>query len=145
MKALRIRNQLDLHAIKNGSPETKPISRIAERRPRNLKPMFECSPGERFLTSLIKLRTREQIYFLKNCIDKDLTTPRIWKITEKLGLQRKQGQILRKTMMKNLRRELYQKLSKLTREQTEREGTLREMIREEDLTILRRQERAEQN
>ena len=92
------------------------------------------------LTSLIKLRTREQIYFLKNCIDKDLTTPIIWKITEKLGLQRKQGEILRKTIMKNLRKELYQKLSKLTREQTEREGKLREMIREGDFTILRRQE-----
>ena len=97
------------------------------------------------LTSLIKLRTREQIYFLKNCIDKDLTTPRIWKITENLGLQRKQGEILRKTMMKNLRRELYQKLSKLTREQTERERTLRGMVREEDFVILRRQERAEQD
>ena len=75
---------------------------------------------------------------MKNCIDKDLTTPIIWKITEKLGLQRKQGEILRKTIMKNLRKELYQKLSKLTREQTGRERKLREMIREGDLTILKR-------
>ena len=77
------------------------------------------------LTSIIKLRTKEQLYFLKNCIDKDLTTPRIWKITEKLKLQRKQGETLRKTMMKNLRRELYQKLAKLTRELSEKEGTIK--------------------
>ena len=97
------------------------------------------------LTSIIKLRTKEQLYFLKNCIDKNLTTPRIWKITEKLKLQRKQGETLRKTMMKNLRRELYQKLAKLTRELSEKEGTIKGILDRENVAILKRQEREEQS
>ena len=70
------------------------------------------------ITSLIKLRVKEQLYFLKTCIKESLTTQRIWRVTERLNLQENQARTLRKTMMKNLRKELYQKLARLTREET---------------------------
>ena len=64
-------------------------------------------------------------------------------MVERLDLQRKQAETLKNTMMKNTRRELYQKMAKLTRELAEKERTIREIVREEDVTMLRRQEKRE--
>ena len=58
-------------------------------------------------TSLVKLRVREQIWFVKNCIAENLTTRRLWNTVERLKLRRTQGEKLRQTLMKNHRRELH--------------------------------------
>ena len=129
-------------------PSLSPESQNAIREISNL-----CSNADQakrilrsyILTSLIKLRVREQLYFLKTCIEENLSTTRIWRTTERLNLQRKQAETLRRTMMKNLRRELYQKISRLTRDLAEKEGAIRRTIRQEDITTLRRQERLELN
>ena len=97
------------------------------------------------IKSLIKLRVREQLYFLKTCIGENLTTQRIWKVTERLNLQSSQSRTLRKTMMKNLRKELYQKMARITREMRQIEVEIRTLIPREDFTTMKRYEQLELN
>ena len=97
------------------------------------------------IKSLIKLRVREQLYFLKTCIGENLTTQRIWKVTERLNLQDSQSRTLRKTMMKNLRKELYQKMAKITREMRQIEEEIQTLIPRDDFTTMKRYEQLELN
>ena len=75
------------------------------------------------LTSLVKLRIPEQIWFMKTCITENLATRRVWNTVEWLNLRRTQGEVLRRTLMKNHRKELHQKMAKVRRDAAERERT----------------------
>ena len=97
------------------------------------------------LTSLIKLRVREQLWFMKTCITEDLATPRIWKMVERLKLHENQAVTLRRTMMKNLRKELYQKIAQLTRELSQKKEDVEALLTEEDYATFKQCEQHETN
>ena len=95
------------------------------------------------LSSMVKLRVREQIWFMKTCIEEDLTTPRICRMTQRLGLRPSQEKVLRQTMMKNHRRELHQKLAEETKKVNERREKVKALLDDEDFTTLIRCESKE--
>ena len=90
------------------------------------------------MTSLVKLRVREQIWFIKTCIEEDLATRRVWNTVERLELRRNQGEKLRRTLMKNHRRELHQKMAKMWREVTQKEEKAKELLSGENFATLKR-------
>ena len=88
------------------------------------------------ITSLVKLRIREQIWFIKTCITENLTTRRLWNTVERLNLRRTQGEKLRQTLMKNHRKELHQKMARVRREVEEKEHTAKDLLTEEQFATL---------
>ena len=97
------------------------------------------------IRSQLKLRVREQIWFMKTCIKEELTTQRVWKMTDRLNLQRNQAATLRKTIMKNLRKELYQKMAGLNREMSQKKEEVRELLNADDFATLKLCEQQETN
>ena len=78
-------------------------------------------------------------------LEKNLVTQRIWKMTERLNLHENQSATLRKTMMKNLRKELYQKMARLTREVSQKKEEVKALLTEEDFATLKQCEQVETN
>ena len=89
------------------------------------------------ITSLVKLRIREQIWFIKTCIAEKLTTRRLWNTVERLNLRRTQGEKLRQTLMKNHRNDLHQKMARVRRDVEEIEHTAKELLTEEQFATLK--------
>ena len=56
---------------------------------------------------------------------------------ERLKLRRTQGEKLRQTLMKNHRRELYQKMARIRREATDKESKAKSLLNEEQFALLK--------
>ena len=98
----------------------------------------------RSITSMQKKqRTIEQLWFMKTCKQENLSTERVNKMTERLGLRPTQEKRLRKSMMANLERDLYKELAKRTKENEDATKAAKRILDAQEYSLFERKKAEE--